>query len=502
MNSSLSGEQPHPITNLPPETPPKEQEDIPPAEPSQETKPEIIIPAKGPTYRPPTPISPVNQSRLHRPAIPRQPSNPDTNADLPLRVQLIFGRGGSIKTLALVPDRRDGMPDAIEVTGTQGQQHLTELRNDCYESVILQDSGNALRQGVEWHGRWDVQCYRWVLGGRELYVLAEGDECGLHGFVSRRKDPRLLLNARHVVLSSAHLRDEVLAALAEAGCTTPETSDDSTPGIPSGWLLFREVKPTRAVSMRGDAHILNALCPLPNIEPHFIGGIRLQEKTWLSGFPPRIRFTGELGNGFRVTIDGLEAHVAADGAFEALGWDSVQEHRLWFEGQSVAYTLSKMEEDWQMWHAHDFGTGAAICGANTKRLDGARWQQVRVPVGNPILVGAHPGEIFNSSPRNDVRCESVLAMVPFAPVWALPLDSAHADKRSARIVLYSLAEPGAINIEKLTGNRIDNRRLFAWISAIREAGCKGLALATDSEDAKKLWRSYREIAKQLRRKMR
>jgi len=504
VNLSAPGDQTNALASLPPESAaaPKTQEKEPPVETPQQTPEKTTIPAKGPTYRPPTPVSSVNQARPRRPTNTRLPLNTNTNADLQLRVQLVFGRGGGVKTIALVPDHRDGMPDKLEITGTQGKQQLTKLKDDCYESVIIPGDDNALRQGVEWHGRGDTQRWRWVLGGRELYVLAEGDEFGLHGFVSRRKDPRLLLNARHVVLAAAHLRDEVLAALSETGCTTPEIIDDTTPGVPSGWLLFREVTPARAASMRGDAHILNALCPLPNIEPHFIGGIRLQERTWLSGFPPRIRFTGELGNGFRVTIDGREAHVAPDGAFEAQKWDDVQEHRLWFEGQSVTYTLTRMEEDWPMWHAHDFGTGAAICGANTKRLDGARWQQIRVPVGNPILVGAHPGEIFNCCPRNDVRCETILTMVPFAPVWALPLDSAHVDKRSARVVLYGPAEPGAINLQKLTGNRINNRRLAAWISAIREAGCKGLALSTDSEDAKMLWRRYRETAKQLWRRMR
>ena len=74
--------------------------------------------------------------------------------------------------------------------------------------------------------------------------------------------------------------------------------DETTPGVPSGWLLFRDVKPTRAVPRRDEAHILNALCPLRDIEPHYVGGIRLTRRTWLAGFPPRIRFTGELEESF------------------------------------------------------------------------------------------------------------------------------------------------------------------------------------------------------------
>ena len=147
--------------------------------------------------------------------------------------------------------------------------------------------------------------------------------------------------------------------------------------------------------MRNGAHILNALCPLPDIEPRYIGGIRLNRQTWLAGFPPRIRFTGALGDDFRVMIDGQPAQLAADSAFEAPGWDVASEHRILFGGKTDTYALCTLGENWEMWPAYDFGTGAVICGASTHHIEGARWRQVRVPVGNPLLVGARPGEIFH-----------------------------------------------------------------------------------------------------------
>lgn len=457
---------------------------------------EVTVSTKLPDYRPLAPVSPVGPLRPRRPANVRLA--PNTNAELRLRVQLVFGRGGGVKTLALVPDRREGMPDEIEITGMQGELRLTEPLEHSYQFVPLADAGNALRQGVEWRGNGDARHWRWVLTRRELYVLAPGDEFGLSGFVSTA---RLLLNARHVVLAMAHLRNEVLAALAETHSATPEVNDDTTPGVPSGWLLFRDVTPTRAVPMRDEAHILNALCPLADIEPHFVGGLRLERRTWLAGFPPRIRFTGALGDDFRPMIDGQPAQLASDSAFEAPGWDKIGEHRLWFGGQTETYALRMMDESWEPWRAHDFGAGSAICGAMTHPRAEVQRQHVQVPVTNPLLLGARPGEVFRCHLPNDLRCETVRTMVPFAPVWALPLDPSHADKRSTRILLFHPME-AVTDIQMPRGNRPTSRALVAWISAIRQAGCKGLVLAVDCQESTALWQRYRNAAKQLRRKMR
>lgn len=469
-------------------------------QPSAEALPqpssEVTIPTKLADYRPLSPVSPTGPSRPRRPANIRPA--PNTNVDLRLRMQLVFGRGGGVRTLALVPDRREGMPDEVEITGMQGELCLTEPLENCYQSVPLVDAGNALRHGVEWLGNVDERHWRWVLTRRELYVLAPGEEFGLSGFVSTA---RLLLNARHVVLAMAHLRNEVLSALAETGSATPEVNDDTTPGVPSGWLLFRDFTPTRAVPMRDDAHILNALCPLPDIEPHFVGGIRLERRTWLAGFPPRIHFTGALGDDFRPMIDGQPAQPATDGAFEAPCWDSTGEHRLWFGSQIETYALRTMDERWEPWRAHDFGAGTAICGAMTHPPAEVHRQQVQVPVTNPLLLGARPGEVFHCHPPNDGRCESVRTLVPFAPVWALPFGPSHADKQSARILLFHPTEP-VIDIQLPRGNRTTRHALVAWIQAIRQAECKGLVLAADGEESKALWRRYRNAAKQLRRKMR
>lgn len=458
--------------------------------------PEILPTPNPQTYHPPTPPSPRRQASDTRERTPHSMQRAD--ADLRLRVQLVFGRGGAVNTLALVPDRREGMAREVDITGTQGELRLMEQSNDCYEPVPFLDASSALREGIDWQGRGDARRWRWVLRGRELYVLASGDVSGLYPFGST---PRLCLNARHVVLSTTRLREEVLAALMDAGCTTPEVNDDYTPGVPSGWILFRNVTPTRAVPMREDADILNALCPAHEIKPHFVGGIRLKGNTWLAGFPPRIRFTGELGDGFQVMIDGELAQPAIDNAFEAPGWDAEGEHRLWFAGRTETYSLRTMDEGWDRWNAHDFGTGAAICGAGIHRIDGARWHQVRVSATNLLLLGARPGEIFKCQERHGVRSETVLALIPFAPVWALPVDSVHANKRSTRLVLLDSIEPTS-TAKHSSRDQNTNRTLREWAAAINDAGRKQLALADTSEGTRALWRRYRAVAKRLWKRIR
>ena len=469
--------------------------DEPVAEPPSQP-PEANETPRPPTYRPTAPSATTTPARARVQTGSR--TTPTTNADLRLRVQLVFGRGGIVRNLSLAPDRRDGMPSEIEVAGTQGELHLTELREDCYEPVALYDAGNALLQGIEWRGRGEARRWRWVLGGRELYVLAPGDEFGLHGFVSTA---RLWLNARHVVLAAKRLKEEVLAALAEVGCATPEVSDNTTLGVPSGWLLFRDVTPTRAVPMRDDRDILNSLRPAHEIEPHFVGGIRLERNTWLAGFPPRIRFTGEFANGFQVKVDGHPAQPASDGAFEAPGWDSEGEHRLWFGDQAETYSLCTMREAWEHWHAHDFGTGAVICGASTQRLDGARWRQVCVPASNPLLIGARPGEIFRCRVRNGVNTGRIIALVPFAPVWALPIDRLSKKNCSIRLVLLEFIEPTK-TLEQTLRKRKNASTFRQWAFSIRNATRKQLALAVGSEETMSLWRRYSVAAKHLWRQLR
>ena len=471
--------------------------------------------ASGDAAKPPSAVSePLRKPRTYSEPVPsptqktgtKSERNPDptprTDSSLPIRLQLVFGSGGSVKKLVLIPHRGEGMPGSFEVTTVAGDRlQLSEASSDSYESLAVSAFGNPLSDGVVFQARSDTQRWRWELTRREIYVLAAGDAFGLSGFVTRHRDQRLWLNTKHAVLAKEGLRDQVLGALNEAGCGAPEVCDRTIAGVPAGWILIRDVIPTRAVPMREEQNILNVLCPGHEIEPQFTGGIRLERSVWLVGFPPRIRFAGELENGFRVLIDDQPATLADDGAFESPGWDSEGEHRLWFSDRAQTYALRTMEEGWDSWPAHRCGVGAAICGAGTYRIDDASWRQFCIPAANPVLIGARPGEIFRCRISDGAHSDWVLTTVPFTPVWALPSGRLSRKNSAAAIELVEFKEPLS-QIEESSPKLKVTSALRKWIFAVRNARRNRVTLAARGDETDALWRRYGDVAKRLRKQLR
>jgi len=449
-----------------------------------------------PVYTPLQP--PRSEPPVQRPAHPAWPPRDDRDATLDLKLHLVFDRRHGVR-LTLLPFRRDGMPPNVNVGGAAGSLTFTQLCDDCYEDVPVNDIGAALREGIVWLAINDDtgRVWRWVLGGRELYVLAPAVDWGVSGFVSV---PRLLLGETHHVLLRSTLKSDVRHALQQAGCEEPEVLDEQTPGVPSGWLLLRRVKPIRHVPARDEKSILNALCPLADVEPHFVGGIRLEARTWLLGHPPRIHFTGDM-LGQIVMIDGQRAEHCDDRGWTAPDWDGSGTHDLWFAQQRVSYGLRPCSEGWSEWDARHFGAGPPICGACVLPTGHEALYRVRVPARNPLLVGAVPGQVQLCRRRPDLRAETLAATVPFDPVWALPADAARADKAVSRVVLFHRAQP----IRIPNPSRRDSAHFQAvaeWCRAIRCASAKGLAASPDDPETTSLWRCFRHEAKHLWRAMR
>ena len=139
--------------------------------------------------------------------------------------------------------------------------------------------------------------------------------------------------------------------------------------------------------------------------------------------------------------------------------------------------------------AHSFGL-AAMCGPLVQ-LNGAAASAriVTVPMSNPVLLGARPGEVFYCSRRNVAHWTGY---VPFAPIWALPAYPLTSNKASARIVqisgapVLSFRGPGAVR----------------WSNAILDAGRKGLRIEDESPASKALWSAYKKVARSIWRSAR
>src|SRR5262249_2369489 len=158
-----------------------------------------------------------------------------------IEVRLRSRTGGAF-AVSLLPRRRDGMPEEIDVSGAaDAPLTISAFHEDWYQDVDLADLASALRNGTTWYPDRPEGRLQWMRTGRDLYVLAPG--AGLSGYVST---PRLTLDEEHVVLCTSELQGQVLALL-EQSCDTAPLRIDAADGLPVGWVGFRGIRPIRAL---------------------------------------------------------------------------------------------------------------------------------------------------------------------------------------------------------------------------------------------------------------
>ncbi len=414
--------------------------------------------------------------------------------------------------VSLLPRRATGMPVEFAVVGSGSPPELLALQDEWYQDVVLPDIGRLLMEGIEWAGALpNGGAGRLSLSGRGIYVLARHGE--LNGFVST---PRLVLGEEHVVLCVTERLPEVRAAIALTESPEPGLLNSDS-GIPAGWVGLRGVRPRRPVPPNFNGDILDALRPVPDVEIALNGGIRIDRQTWLKGFPPAIQLLGDTSTIGAVMIDGHEACRSPEGGYVVPGWDSPGEHTVWCTSSSRAYAIRSGSEEWEPWDAYAWSLGEpsasgtqsrpAICGVLVRpprvaRPDG---RPTIVAASNPILIGARPGEIELCRARADLRTELCVGFPWFEPIWAIPANALHCDKRTARVLL--IGPPTGVardeNKSRTRGagprRRAPVWRTHDWCAAILAAGTKGLQTEPSRVEIADLWKTYKRYAKTLRR---
>jgi hypothetical protein len=396
------------------------------------------------------------------------------------------------------------MPAELSVVGPGDPPELVALQDDWYQDVLPSEIGLLLKDGIEWASTLtEGRTGRFALSGRSLYVLARHRD--LSGFVST---PRLILGEEHVVLCLQDKLSDVRAAIAVTESPEPIVLNSDI-GIPDGWIGLRGVIPHRPVAPSVDGDILDALRPLADVEIALTGGIRIDRQTWLSGFPPTIRVRGDTSSIDFVLIDGQKATLTAQGSYVATAWDAPGEHSAWCTSSSRTYVIRSGIEEWEPWDAYIWSLGelsgaddraylrGAICGALVLAPGVARpdSRATVVPASNPLLIGARPGEITVCTPRGDVHAGFCVGFPWFDPVWAIPANPLHCDKRTARVLLIGAPRPPA-------GPATDRRRIRRWSTAIVAAGLKGLMTEPAGAEIAQLWKAYRGRARALRSRRR
>ena len=433
-------------------------------------------------YRPPVQKPPREAARrpVDRAAAPVASSD----ITLDIRVRLTLDRFGFC-ALTFLPGRTAELDDEVAVKlGTRSLGLVAQ--EDWYQDLSFSDTGRYLRDGFELKGVLsDRRRPRWLLTGRDIYVLAAHPRAS--GFVSAT---RLTLGRSDIVLCVAELAGAVEAVLKEAGCEGYSKLDENL-GLPPGWVGFRGVSPVRAIALDiGTSDPFYAIKPAADIEIEFEAGIWLRNSVWLAGYPPRIKLFGQTNGGMKVVIDGKEAQSTAEGSLVADGYDLPGPHSVYCEGLSRSYSNEEAPNSWEAWPAYQFGE-AVICGASVQLPPEETGRQaLTVPMSNPLLLGAEPGQVFRCSSRSVAVWRG---FVPFDVVWALPAQPLISNKKTARILQFS--------DKPLVPSRAGARPLV-WCNAILDASRKGLRIDGGSAESAVRWAEYKKTARNIWRSRR
>ena len=440
-------------------------------------------PPQSSQYRPPS-QEPVTMPQTSR---RRKPMREARRQSFDLTVRLLFQRSEQF-SLGLLPQRGNDLPEEISL-GSEGNRHaVTAVHDGWYGDICPEDLSTLLVDGIFWEGRVESEVLgHWTLSGRDLYVLAaHGD---LRGFV---QTTRLKIGRKHVVLCRNPLLAEVEPVLYQAGCANITILNESS-GAPPGWTVIRDVLPTKVARIDTGEAILSILRPEPELEIEFQGGIHLQQRTWLRGFPPCICVCGDLRPEVEVFIDGNRA-IADNGSFMNQGYDAVGEHvvSIPIANKSRTYRITEGEQSWTSWGAHGLER-VQLCGPLLVASDVlAVPRPVVVPSSNSVILGAKPGEIAYC-PR--IRGPRQVGCVTFDAVWAIPVDAFGCDKTTTTICLLNARQVFQTERRQFTGKEAE--RVMEWSTAILNAARKGLLVEESDPYAPVLWREYKSRARTL-----
>lgn len=417
---------------------------------------------------------------------------------LPIEVRLRFDRSGFCN-VSLIAKRSEGLPEDLTATASAEEVNLRAMQNEWYQDVVPADLSRVLQDGTIWDLEGKDGRYTWSLTGRTLYVLAGRPD--VSGYVSQ---PRLDLGRDHVVLCHESIRSRVGEAIRETGAQ-PTMEVDESLGAPQGWVVFRGVVPTAPVEPTGEADIFNALRPLPQVQISLERGIRFEYGRWLDGYPPAIRVYGYAEHTAEVHIDGQLAVHDADGAYSVPNWDSLGRHTVWCSETSKSYTIVPFEASSELWEAYAFSispTGErrlAICGpivrAMATELTGSG-DSLSVPDSNPVLLGPEPGQIVTAVRASSAGGGPCVGSPWFRPIWALPQDPLHCDKKSVRIMLLAGGSE-ALNVPSNARGLVAGADVDTWCRLILDAGRKGMKTDPDTEAVRAQWLLYRRLARRI-----
>lgn len=416
---------------------------------------------------------------------------------LQMHVHVVLGRRNRCQ-VSLIPSRTPDLEEEIDVNGPNGKEFWSACQDEWYSDISPENISFLLEKGGTWEVREEDETkLRWILSIREIYVLAPSST--ISAYVSTT---RLILYEDHIVLCTERQVELVRKALAKAGCSEPMVISSEN-GVPEGWILFLSVCPTCSVEHDQAAGIFNILRPVHDLEIILQGGIRLTHNTWINGHPPKIRIRGSKDDNIQVMIDGEVASADADGMYTAEGLDSQGTHNVFCGGVTKTYEMNNGLQQWEHFEAYKYSPSlqttaeksVTICGPVVTAIDEIG-EAALTPTINARLLGAIPGQITYFPRQDNTRTPEYLAIADFPIVWTLPTNPFQCDRYTSYVKLIRAQEVGSIQ------NFTDNRdKILRWSYAILDASRRHLRIEPDTDESKKIWIEYKQVARRLWKKM-
>lgn len=387
---------------------------------------------------------------------------------------LSFNPGGWGLDITALLRRPSGSPEQLEISDGGGPVVLSSIDETMLEPFPIDDLAASLADGfaAETLGG---ERLRWVRTGRRLHVFSE--RSGVPGFATV---PRLIIGQDNVVLCTREFAPIAIQQIIATG--SPRPSEVSGPGVPTGWVCWKGIRPAHPHTPAVADELLSALDPRPDAAIELAGGITSARGQWIEGRAPAIRIAGTPPAPGEVTIDGATAVVSDDGGWTATGWDDEGVHQVEYLSIRRSYTIVRATGSWSWWPAH--GSAVELAGA----LGSALGRTPALILADPSLwlLGARPGEV--SRAIRQPGAPGAYAAPSFEPIWAVARKSG---RRRPRPSLVGMAVPPQPPAQRMPADSIR-----AWSKIIRDAAVPDTS--PDNEQTA-IWRQFVVAARSVRR---
>ena len=410
---------------------------------------------------------------------------PSTSATAEARLRLLLDPVQRTAMLSVVLARPEGFPERIEpLVDLEGT--VEAFDGSRYDDLALPWTGDLLDGELRIQSKEGKQ---WLRSARGIHIFEESPaESGMISVGGARPD------VLHAIVCKADDEQAVRAAARSTG-SPPLASHSNWNGIPEGWLVLSGYRP-RHTSASPMPTQLRPLDPGIVVEISLSGGLAIRATVYAEGRPPRIGIS-PLPDGASVTIGGVAAEQASDGAWEASGWDRPGYHLVdVVPGPSRTYQImpdpTKSDES-RFWNAYPdrFCTGsrepwarAEICGAVVRGPEG---EAVIASLTHPVLIAlGERRQAVSLMPRGDVPAS--VAVMSERPAFLIAATGQR--RKQGRIVwLGSSAMRG-------TRSNPDQH----WAETVRSVVARRLPFDSRDPEGERAWRNAKQRARRIWRR--